>query len=736
MKDLLWYDKPSDNWMEGLPIGNGRLAGMVSSTEECDIIQLNHEWLWRGVNRERDNIKAAHMLEPVRDLIKSKDFYRATLLANTFFSGVGGVSGIPCRNDAYQTAGELRFKNNNVKKFLKRSLDIKNGIVENERETDCGNIKAYFVAHPRLNNIICHFEGDVSGVLSYSRVKDENAVEMCDVTTDKITYKCKFINGISYTVEASFVTDGKIRVKNGAAEISDAGYLTVFINIATSVKGIKNELRAFPAEKDKAWTEIVLSHKKIFSGFIERFSFDIECESCNDSTDLRILNVKNGGKDTELTFLYFNYGRYLLISSSVCGELPANLQGKWNDSIDPPWESDYHFDINLQMNYWMAEQINMPESADALLKYCESFVPHAQKAAQDLYGCRGIYLPLSSDAWGRATPEQLGWGVWIGAAPWLAQHFWWHYIYSMDKTFLKERAYPFFKEVARFYEDYLVEDKNGVMQIMPSQSPENTFVGTGSVFEVSIGASSAMDVQLAYDLLGYAIKSAEILETDKRDVTVWKRMRDSLPEFKIGKDGRLLEWDCEYEEKQPGHRHLSHLYGVYPSDIFTEETYSKQFSAAKKSLEFRLAAGGGYTGWSRAWVACLYARFGDAEKVYENITEMIKEFATISLLDLHPPRIFQIDGNLGAVAAIIESAAQFTNGKLHLLKALPNEWKTGKITNLCVPGGHTVNIVWKNGEVLSADVTFGESNELALLVKNKEYILNGKTGETKSIKLL
>jgi alpha-L-fucosidase 2 len=322
------------------------------------------------------------------------------------------------------------------------------------------------------------------------------------------------------------------------------------------------------------------------------------------------------------------------------------------------------------MNYWMAEAANMPECAESLVQYIERFIPHAKKAAADLYGCRGIWMPLTSDAWGRATPEACGWAVWIGAAPWMAQHIWRHFEYSGDLNFLRDRAYPFFKEVAQFYEDYLVEDADGVLQIMPSQSPENRFEGTGT-WPVSIGVSSAMDVQLAHDALGYAIKTTAILGVDEDFRKKWEAMRSHLPAFKIGTDGRLLEWDKEQDEVEPGHRHLSHLYGLYPSDLFNPIDRPAEYDAAIKSLRFRLAQGGGHTGWSRAWVACFFARVGNGAEMWKHVNELIMDFATVSLLDLHPPGIFQIDGNLGGVEAVIQGLVQYWGGKVHLLRALP-----------------------------------------------------------------
>ncbi|MDR0731489.1 MAG: alpha-L-fucosidase, partial [Treponema sp.] len=409
--------------------------------------------------------------------------------------------------------------------------------------------------------------------------------------------------------------------------------------------------------------------------------------------------------------------------------------------IDPPWDCDYHFDIKLEMNHWPAEPCNMGECDDKLLHYAESFYESGAKAAKSLYGCRGIYLPIQTDVWGVSTPESFGWAVWLGAAPWTAWHFWQRYIYSGDKDFLKNRAYRFFREVAQFYEDYLVEDEQGVFQIMPSQSPENTFAGAGHNLPVSIGISSAMDVQLCYDTLSYAIDAAESLNVDAEKVSKWKDIRQRLPPFGIGGDGRLLEWNEEKEELEPGHRHISHLYGIYPSELFTAEKRPAQYAAALKALEYRLSHGGGHTGWSRSWTAALMARFGKEDGFYEHYTALIKDFATMTLLDTHPmggwtpPVCFQIDGNFGGVAAVNEALVRCVDGKIHILPALPEAWPAGQIRGIKTPGGHTVDIVWNQGKAVSVDLTFGYAGEAVICVNNREQQVRGNPGSRIGIKV-
>ena len=340
-------------------------------------------------------------------------------------------------------------------------------------------------------------------------------------------------------------------------------------------------------------------------------------------------------------------------------------------------------------------------NVEALLQHIERFVPHARKAAMDLYGCRGVWYPIQTDAWGRSTPESHGWAVWIGAAPWLAQHLWWHYEYGRDAGFLRDRAYPFFKEVAAFYEDYLVEDDTGALQIVPSQSPENRFVGDGGP-PVSICVSATMDAILARAAFDYAIRSAEILDLDRERRRCWRDLAARLPELQIGRHGQLQEWNEDFDEVEPSHRHVSHLIGLYPGDLLDPEQTPELWRAAEVSLERRLAAGGGHTGWSRAWTACLFAWLGRAEDAWQHLNHLITDFATDSLLDLHPPRIFQIDGNLGGAAAVIEMLLQSYRGELHRLPALPAAWPEGRVSGLRARGGVTVAMAWRAGELVEA----------------------------------
>jgi alpha-L-fucosidase 2 len=740
---ILNFNTPSVNgWIEGLPVGNGRLAAMSWQDGPEDVLTINHEWLWRGVNRNRKPGNNAEHLEFVRSLLKKGDYFRAGLFANLYFGGGGGMSGEKGRVDSYQSAGELRFRSCGDSPFVSRSLDIRRGAASVERAggtlsarvfADCVSGLIYALWRSKDGAVL-------EGELRLSRPEDKNADTRIDVSSGRMTLDCAFHGGISYKLAAEITTDGTASAGGDRLKVSGASYLCCIVNVGTSVKGIPGELESYrSAALDPAEAE--QRHGEKFSSVMDRVTFELggPSISADDSRPLpieeRVALMKKGAVDNGLCALYYHFGRYLLVSSTICGELPPNLQGKWNDRIDPPWDCDYHFDINLQMNHWLAEPCNMGECADKLLRYAESFYESGALAARNLYGCGGIYLPIQTDVWGVSTPESFGWAVWIGAAPWIAWHFWQRYSYSGDKEFLKNRAYRFFREVARFYEDYLVEDEQGVFQIMPSQSPENRFAGAGGInLPVSIGISSAMDVQLCYDALTYAIDTAEILGVDPEKAAKWKDLRKRLPPFGIGGDGRLLEWNEEKEEVEPGHRHLSHLYGVHPSELFTAEKRPAQYAAALKSLEYRLSRGGGHTGWSRSWTAAFMARFGKGEGFYEHYTALIKDFATMTLLDTHPmrgwtpPVCFQIDGNFGGVTAVNEALVRCVDGKIHLLNALPKAWPDGRIRGIKTPGGHTVDMEWKQGRAVSAALTLGYAGEAVIRVNNREQRVTGKPG--------
>lgn len=706
----LWYRSATTDYNEGLPLGTGRLAAMVLGEASHERLALNHEWLWRGKGRNREPDKSAHLLDGVRQLILAGKYAEGNIAGNDAFAGGGGMKleEKPCRVDAYQPAGDFQILlNHGEATEYRRELDMHRGVVTVAYHADGTAFKREYIAHidHDLLFMLISANRPFDAAFRLSRVEDPECFLYFQSFYNSLIMDGHFAEGIGFRAEARLLTsDGEAQFCDDHLDLKGVTEAVFSINIGTSAKGYgaAEECNRY-ASPVATWDELIETHVETLQRYLGGLSLDIPDPDSGLPINERLQAMREGKPDAGLPLLYFTFGRYLLVACSATAELPANLQGKWNESIDPPWQCDYHHDINLQMNYWPAEAGNLAYTTEALFKYIERFVPHGRKAANDLYGCRGVLFPIQTDCWGRSTPESWGWAAWIGAAAWLAQHMWWHYEYSLNTEFLRIRAYPFFKEVVAFYESYLIEDNTGTLQIVPSQSPENRFEGADNV-PSSLCVSATMDVLLAQNALRYALRSAELLGIDSQKQALWKIMLAKLPPLKIGGKGQLQEWNEDFEECEPSHRHLSHLIGLYPGDAIDPERTPELWLGARRSLALRLEVGGGQTGWSRSWVSCLFARLGDADLAWNHLCRLITEFATDTLLDLHPPRIFQIDGNCGGTAAVIEMLLQSYHGELHFLPALPTAWPNGNVTGLRARGGITVGMAWREGHLLEATI--------------------------------
>lgn len=703
---------PAKEWKEGLPIGNGMLAAMVLGGVESDRLALNHEWLWRGKGRDRDISPRHQYLQGIRDYFFQGKVLEGSTLANAKLGGLGGLSHEPGRVDPYQPAGDLWIETQHKAEEYSRTLDLDQAVVTVSYKSDGATFTRQSIAHSTLPVIAVHLCSDnakpFKATISLGRIEDPECELTTSATAETLSLAGRFPEGIRFAIEAKVVTDGTARPE-GDKLVVEAGEILVLLSIAVDINdGDLRENREKCLAQIKSapanWQQLLDSHVAAHQEMYRRVRFEIgEDHDHEIPLENRLAAVRDGESDEGLLTLYANLGRYLLISSSRPGGLPANLQGKWNEELAPPWESDLHNDINIEMNYWPAEVCGLAECTGPLLDYMEQCIPHGRKMAKALYNCRGVYMPIQTDIWARPTVESRGWDVWTGAAAWLAQHMWWRYEYSGDVEFLRARAYPYFCEVANFYEDYLVTDpRNGYLVPVPSQSPENTFVG--GTWPTSLCVAATMDLELIHDVLSHAIRATEILGCDADAAQRWKDILAKLPPLQIGKHGQLQEWFEDYEEAEPQHRHISHLFALFPGEQITLEDEPELTKAVRVSLERRLACGGAHTGWSRAWTICCWAHLQDGDQAREHLQSLVANQSTVSLLDLHPPAIFQIEGNFGATAGVCEMLMQSHRGTIRLLPALPTAWPNGKVAGLHARGGFVVDIDWAASKPTSVKI--------------------------------
>lgn len=772
MRHTFYLNHPAADWEHGLPVGNGRLGAVCLGGVDDEKLILNEESVWYGGPRRRMSGPGREKIDEIRKLILDGEVEKAQRMSKL------ALTSRPKNVNPYQPAGDLNIRFFGEKGELGeycRKLDLDNGEAEvSYKKGEIHYVRTCF-ASVKAQVLVLRMEAEKAGKLSFyahlgRRPFEENSG---GIGTDRIYMTAHCGDGVSLACMAGAAeTDGRLYTENDYLVVEDASFAVLYVAIHTDYDGRKAEEEFVPGSDlaflleqcgstlDKAYSEgyekIHRQHRKDYKRLNERTRLQLVPENSpylsaesEGAPALPVDELLARSKEPEirkiLTELLIAYGKYLLISSSYQCQLPANLQGIWNGSYTPPWESGYTVNINLQMNYWFADKFRLYEMYEPFTALVCKLLQNGKRTAREVYGCGGSVAHHNTNLWGDSAiggtwdPGSL----WPFAGEWLTCQLYNHFCYTADMHYLTETVLPLLEENLKFLWDYLYRDASGKWLTGPGVSPENTY-RTKDGQEAAVTMGCTMDNQLVREAVSDYLAAWNILESRGRasaepEDLLWQRrareILEHLPETSVGSDGRILEWREAYEETEPGHRHMSHLYGLHPGKEITRDN-PVLCAAAEKTLAARLAGGGGHTGWSRAWLICFYAMLGNGNEAYKHLGELMSHSLHENLWDVHPP--FQIDGNFGLCEGIAQMLVQCRENSVTVLPALPDEWREGRVEKMGIAGGAALSFGWKTDEKGKTELTFLEIEASKagcwkLLAVGKEQEVSLEEGECRRI---